>query len=197
MIPDAAKIRSWKQISKLLLITVFSFLLVIVIFYGFLFYQGKNLEGQKAEEDAQITNLERQIVDYQDLNNQISQLGDEIKNLHQLLSLHFYWTNFFQLLEKYTIDGVYYSGMTAGNGGAMTLEAKATSFETLAQQIKILQQEETQEFVTSIKVSSADYDQEEDEVSFNINIVLNPSLFLYNQKYLYERDNDYGVVSGE
>lgn len=186
LIPDAAKVRSWRQIIRLLITTVFSFLLVLAIFYGFLFYQGKKIEEQKAAEDAQITNLERQIVDYQELNKQITKLGREIKNIHQLLSLHFYWTNFFQLLEKYTIEGVHYSGMTAGNGGAMTLEAQATDFETMAKQIKILQQTEAQEFVSSISVSTAEYNKTTNEVTFNITIILNTSLFLYNENYLYE-----------
>lgn len=189
LIPDAVKVRSWRQVVILLSITIFGSIFIIGSIYGFLFYQNQKLQKQRDAEFDQITNLERQIVDYKELNDEISQLGDKIKRIHKLLSLHFYWTNFFQLLEKYTIDGVYYAGIQAGNGGAMTLEARADSFETLAKQIKILQQDEAREFVSDVDVGSAQIGAGQKEVSFSMTLVLNPSLFLYDENYLYEIEN--------
>jgi len=190
LIPDAVKVRSWRQIAHLLVVTVFSFAFVIAVFYGFLYYQEQEVAKQKQMEEEQITSLEEEIVGYKELNNQISDLGMQIKNIHQLLSLHFYWTNFFQLLEKYTIDGVYYAGMTAGSGGAMTLDSKADSFETLAKQITILEQEEAKEFIQDVKVSAADYDEIKEQVNFSMTITLNPTLFLYNENYINDYSQD-------
>jgi len=185
LIPDSAKTRSWQQIIKLLVTTSVIFSVIIAVFYGFLFYQGQTIIDQNNKKHDQITSIEKQIIEYKSLNDDITQLGDEIKTIHKLLSFHFYWTNFFQLLEKYTISDVYYSGITASNGGALTLQATATDFEALARQIKVLQQEEAQEFATAIEVSSANY-REGIGVGFNITIVLNPSLFVYNENYIYE-----------
>jgi hypothetical protein len=134
--------------------------------------------------------LEEQIIDYKNLNDNITLLGDQIKSIHKLLSFHIYWTNFFQLLEKYTIEDVYYANITAGNGGALTLEATATNFEALARQIKILEQEDAQEFVTSVDVASAEYN-EITGVTFSMTLVLNKSLFVYNENYIYEMIDNY------
>lgn len=189
LIPEAVKVRSWRQILRLLAITFISFSMVIVIFYAFLFYQAKKLETKRNENYAQITSLERKIVDYKKLNDDITRLGNQIKTTHKLISLHIYWTNFFQLLEKYTIEGVYYLGLKAGTNGAMTLEASVSDYDTLAKQIKILQQEEAKEFVTYVDVPGATFNEKTKKIDFSMHIILNPSLFLYNPNYIYEERN--------
>lgn len=189
LIPEAVKVRSWRQIIRLLGITFLSFSMVIAIFYAFLFFQGKRLENERNKNYDQITNIERQIVEYKEKNDEITRLGNQIKMTHKLISLHIYWTNFFQMLEKYTIDGVYYSGLKSGINGAMTLNASAPDYDTLAKQIKILQQEEAKEFVTSVAVPGATLNESIDSIEFGLNIVLNPSLFLYNPDYIYQSGN--------
>ena len=186
LIPTSAKTRSWRQIVNLILAACLGAVLILAIFYGFLFYRAKNIEMANVNRSAQITSIERQIVEYSNLNKEITQLGKEIKFVHKLLSFHFYWTNFFQLLEKYTVADVYYDGLTAGSGGAITLHATATNFDILARQIKVLEQPESQEFVMSVDVSSAKYNESADNVEFDMTVVLNPSLFVYNENYLYE-----------
>ena len=185
LIPAAARTRSWGQIINLLLTAILGSAFIVGIFYGFLFFQVKNVELQKNTRSDQITTLEKKILDYEDLNNDISQLGDEIKAVHKLLSFHLYWTNFFQLLEKYTVGEIYYSGLAAGNSGAITLQAVGRDFDSVARQIKVLQQEEALEFVVSADVSAAQYNKANANVEFDITLVLNPLLFTYNPDYIY------------
>lgn len=189
LIPTSAKTRSWRQVINLLLVACLGSAFILGIFYGFLFYRAKNIEIQNANRSIQITSLEKQIVDYKDLNDKITDLGTEIKLVHKLLSWHFYWTNFFQLLEKYTISDVHYAGLTAGSGGALTLQATATDFDALARQIKVLEQDQAKEFVLLVDVSSAQYDEASGYVEFDMTLVLNPLLFVYNENYIYEIDN--------
>ncbi|MFA6466233.1 MAG: hypothetical protein WCV71_00005, partial [Patescibacteria group bacterium] len=196
LIPTSAKTRSWRQVINLLLVACLSSLFVLGIFYGFLFYQAKNIEIQNANRSTQITSIEKQIVDYKDLNESITELGTEIKLIHKLLSLHFYWTNFFQLLEKYTISDVHYAGLTAGSGGALTLQAVATDFDALARQIKVLQQEKASEFVVAVDVASAKYNDAAGNVEFDMTLILNPSLFVYNENYIYEIENSSSTADG-
>ena len=197
LIPTAARTRSWGQVINLLLTAFLGSTIIVGIFYGFLFFQVKNVELQKNTRSDQITNLEKKILDYEDLNNDISQLGEEIKAIHKLLSFHLYWTNFFQLLEKYTVAEVYYSGLSAGNGGAITLQAVGTDFNSVARQIKVLQQEEALEFVVSADVSSAQYNDSEGNIDFDITLVLNPLLFTYNPDYIYEIDDSSDEEEGD
>jgi hypothetical protein len=188
LIPTAAKTRSWRQVINLLLVACLGSAIIIGVFYGFLFYQARNIESQKDSRADQITSLELRILDYENLNIEITELGNEIVSVHQLLGFHFYWNNFFQLLEKYTVSEVYYRGLTAGNGGALTLKAIGTDYDAVARQIKVLQKEEAAEFVTSVDVSGASYNELEEYVEFDVTVVLNPNLFVYNENYIYEID---------
>ncbi len=181
LIPIAARTRSWRQLTNLLFIAIFVSLLIIGGFYGFLYYQGYNITKQRDNRVEQISDLERQIVTYEDLNKEIQALGDDIRLVDNLLNFHFYWSNFFAMLEKYTIAEVHYSGLSAGNGGSLSLHAIATDYQAVARQIKVLEQPEAKEdFVTSIDVNSARQNSP-DEVTFDITMILNPSLFYYGE----------------
>lgn len=195
LIPTAARTRSWKQISTLLFITLLFSVAIVGIFYGFLYYQEKQVLAQQANKDQQISDLERQILTYEGLNKDISTLGEEIKSVHKLISFHFYWTNFFRLLEKYTIEEVQYTGLTAGNGGALTLSAYTDSYDAVARQIKVLQQEEAREFVLDVSVFGATNSEGSDLVEFDMTLVLNPMLFVYDSEYnniIDQVDNEEG-----
>lgn len=192
LIPTAAKTRSWKQISKLLLVALIGSVIIVGGFYGYLFFRAKSIEGQKNTKIDQITDLEQQILNYESLNKDISGLGDQIRYMHFLLSFHFYWSNFFDMLEKYTIPEVHYQGLSAGNSGALTLHAVADNFDSVAKQIKVLEQENAKEFVMATDVSGASYSESDDSVTFDITLVLNPRLFVYDSHYMDQANNSQG-----
>jgi Tfp pilus assembly protein PilN len=178
LIPQSAKTRSWKQISNLLLMSLFISLLIIGLFYLTLYVQGRNKINQKITKEQQISDLEQQILGYRSLNDEIKNLGEDIKLVYSVLSKHIYWTDFFVKLEKYTVAEVYYKGFSGGNSGALTLEAVGQSYDSVARQLKLLQQPEAAEFVSSASILSAQAG--EGGVDFQINIVLNPNLFYYD-----------------
>ena len=177
LIPTAAKVRSWRQINGLLLLAAISSILVIVALYGSLFVQQQTIiEKQKKQQQA-LAEIEKKILDFQDLNKNIQTLGQEINMIQDILSKHIYWTQFFALLEKYTLPEVRYNGLSAGNSGALTLAASADSYETLARQLKLLEQDAAKEFVADVEISSAS--QSLTGVNFNIILTLNNNLFYY------------------
>ncbi len=180
LIPMAVKTRSWRQITMLLILGVVGSALVVGIFYGALFVQGRNIANQEAAKASQISDLEKQILDYEELNKSIQNLGSNIILVHDVLNKHIYWTNFFALLEKYTIKGVYYRGLTAGNNGALTLQAVGKDYYSVAKQLKVLDQESAKEFVTGASVTGAK--EASNGVEFDITLVLNPNLFYYDSQ---------------
>jgi len=179
LIPQSAKTRSWKQIFNLISVSFVGAVVVIGLFYITLFFQEKRKENQKQSEIQQISDLEQKILTYQAINEEIDSLGKDIRLVHSVLSLHFYWTNFFELLEKYTVSDVYYTGLTAGSGGGLTLQAVGADFDSVARQLKLLQQPEAMEFVWFVDVSSAS--KIENGVSFSVTLGLNPFLFYYDE----------------
>jgi len=178
LIPVSTKIRSWKQIIHLLVISVLASLGVLVLLYLVLFIQGARVENNQEAKVRTISELEEQILSFEKINQDINQDGQQIELVYNLLNRHIYWTNFFNLLEKYTVEEVYYNGLTAGNNGALTLDAVGSSFDAIARQLKILQQPEAIEFVTLAEITSAEFNDQ--GVEFSITLILNPDLFYYD-----------------
>ncbi|MCD4761183.1 PilN domain-containing protein [bacterium] len=179
LIPTAAKTRSWRQVINLIIISLVGSIVIMGIFYTILVMQSQNIKNRQSQEDQQISNLEEQMLSYDELNKEIHTLGDEIRLVQNILHRHIYWTNFFALLEKYTVAEVYYTGFSAGNSGALTLNAIGEDFEAVARQLKVLEQEEVKNtFVTEVDISSATLGSS--GVEFAITLILDDSLFYYD-----------------
>jgi len=179
LIPTAARIKSSRQIVSVSLTSLLLAALVVGLFYGALYYQKNQIAQQGANQERQISDLEREILTFAQLNEEIKELGDDIRLVDSALNQHIYWTNFFSLLEKYTIPELYYKGFSAGNKGALTLQAVGADFYALARQLKILQQDQAKEFVVQADISSAELSEE--GVLFDIVLILNPGLFYYKE----------------
>lgn len=179
LIPEATRIRSWKQIVGLLLVALMGSIIIIGLFYLSLHWQAAKVQSLQDAKTQQITGLEKDILKFEDLNSEIEELGKEIRLIDDLLNKHIYWTNFFALLEKYTVAEVYYTGFSAGQDGALTLNAVGTDYNAVARQLKVLQQEEAMEFAILADISAATLTEQ--GVEFSITLVLEPFLFYYGE----------------
>lgn len=177
LVPQLSKVKSWKQIGSLMVITLIASLGVIVVFYFGLLTWNTRLTsiGQRTNEN--IKNTENALAKFEDSVKRINDTGQEIQRVYDLLNKHIYWTNFFALLEKYTLPEVKFSGFAATNNGALTLNATAPDYATMAKQLKILQTERAKEFVTEVDISGGT--KSDTGVSFSVALVLNPDLFYY------------------
>jgi hypothetical protein len=181
LIPTAVKIKSWPQIRNLLIIAFTLSVIIVIFFYVGLMVEERKTVNKKQIAIQSISKLEEEILGFQSKNQEIKDLADDIKTIHTILNQHIYWSNFFELLEKYTAQEVYYDGLTAGNNGALILHAYGPNFDAVARQLKALQSTEATEFVTDVSVTSATLssDTEAGGVVFDIGLVLNPRLFYY------------------
>ena len=184
LIPTSVKVRSWRQVSNLILLSFIGSLVIMGIFYLSLFIQERNIKVGQANRDRQISDLEVQILKFESFNRTIDVLGQDIKMTHKAINEHIYWTNFFRLLEKYTVSDVYYAGFAAGNDGALTLSATGGSYDSVAKQLKLLQQPEASEFIQEVNISGAQLAN--GGVQFSMVLVLNQDLFYYKEDVAIE-----------
>jgi len=137
-----------------------------------------------------MSDLEKKILDYKYTNQEISILGQDIALVYDLFNKHIYWSNLFELIEKYTLEDVYFGGFTAGSSGGLSLNASGKSYDSAARQLKLLQSEEAKEFVKSASINSVI--SSGDSVQFNVNLVLNDKLFFYDfKKVLFIEDGEW------
>ena len=177
LVPQLSKVKSWKQIGSLMIITLTASLGVLVVFYFGLLTWNTRLTSIGQRTNDNIKNTESALAKFEDSVKRINATGQEIQRVYDLLNKHIYWTNFFFLLEKYTLPEVSFSGFAASNNGALTLNATAPDYATMAKQLKILQTDQAKEFVTEVDISGGT--KSDTGVSFSVALVLNPNLFYY------------------
>jgi hypothetical protein len=115
--------------------------------------------------DVQIKNLDPKV-------EEIKVLEKKATKITNLLNNHIYWTNFFDLLEKYTIPEVYYGDFNGSFGENITLPAVGKDLISVAKQIVAFS---NAPFVKNVNVSNLTGGVK--GVSFNLNLILDPNLF--------------------
>ncbi|MEK7167596.1 MAG: hypothetical protein AAB791_01185 [Patescibacteria group bacterium] len=101
---------------------------------------------------GQINALKKELADWQQNQKKSFELQKKLLVIRNLFSGKIRWTNFLDLLEKYTLDGVYYTNFAADVSGEFTIPAVAKDYDTLAKQIVALR--EAKDFVKKAEVEN-------------------------------------------
>ncbi|HNS34334.1 MAG TPA: hypothetical protein PKG83_03925, partial [bacterium] len=127
-----------------------------LVIYGFYFI----INGEQAKINNKINAYHQELAAmredlsvYKEKQNQNISLQRKLLALSWVLKEKIYWSNFFNLLEKHTLDGVYYRTLAADTSGDFVLPAVADSYQTMAEQIVALEQ--APDFVKTVKVDGA------------------------------------------
>lgn len=169
----------WKKNVAILLFFIFLSGATVTVAYFWLDSWGKRKEVENQNFVSSFTKLQSIIKKKELEMADIFAFKKRISAAKTLLDNHIYWTNFFEFLEKNTIEEVYYTGGFSGNNkGQYSISAKTKNFNILAEQIKSLRENEK---ITEISVSSGDIktaDKEsEEELVFTLNFTVDPSVF--------------------
>ncbi len=156
-------------------------LLVVGAVYGLLVWYQINITNKIKVVDGQIQTVNSEIDEYKQFKEEAVGYQRQLKDLESLLNRHLYWTQFFNLLAAHTIPQIYYQDIAAdADRGSVILSAVAKNYESLARQLAAFQQAD--DLVENVSITSAAAQLDErgmvSEVSFNINLILKPKVFL-------------------
>lgn len=154
--------------------------LIAGVYFGLIIYQ-KTLQGDIGQLKSRINSLDQQIAGQELEKAEASDLQQRLNLVEELLSRHTYWTKFFGLLEKYTIDEVYYLNFSMAGKDKLVISAVGKDYNSLARQFIAFQQ--AKDFVKSVRIDSAAADIDAQKavykgVKFNINLEFMPDIFL-------------------
>jgi hypothetical protein len=91
-----------------------------------------------------------------------------------------YWTKFFEMLERHTVDEVYYTNFGMSGTKDVTLSAVGTGYRAAARQLVAFQQAEDFAQDVSINGATAELDLEDPSVvsvNFTVNLRLQDGVF--------------------
>lgn len=166
-----------KNLSLLFLVLCIAALLVTEIYFGLGWWQ--------AQEEARSQTLQDQAVK---TGEEVSALKKKISApltykaksaaFSQLLNNHVYWTNFFNWLEKNTLSSVHYKDFSGGVDGVYILTATAQSYADVSWQVKAFLNDPITKAVSVVQAESSQKAKDQaGEVSFKINLEVNPAVF--------------------
>ena len=174
------------------LLTAFIVSMVIMgAIYGVLYSLQYNAANRIEEINKEISNVEKEIDTYSVLKKEVNEFNKISKNVKEILSTHVYWSQFFDMLAKNTIDDVYYTSVTGNVTGSIVISAVAKDYTSVSRQINAFEMAEG--FVENVEVLSATTSQiilapesedtepvEKEVVVFDIKLTVLPDIFYYN-----------------
>ena len=141
------------------------------------------------EVDQKIAILEIEMKRYDELLEKTTALRARLEEVEALLGKHVYWSQIFDKLEKYTIDGVYYSSMTADINGSIVLQAQGQDYESAIRQMYVF--DLADDFATEVSIANIQFSASDEAgltapesnvnppVTFSVDLKILPNIFYY------------------
>ena len=167
-----------KAFKKICIEIVACFITIFIFYFYFLFCQWRiGDEGEKTK--AEISKIENQIMTFQSEEKTLLDIQEKVLYVKNLLDGHIYWTKFFALLEKYTLEDVYYVDFKTSAGSDLSLSGVARDSNSLVRQIVSFKN--AVDFIDSVEIKDITLAADKEEVSFLVNLVLKEDVFIKNQ----------------
>jgi len=168
-----------KHLLSLFLTLLVAGSLVAEIYYGLDWWQ-KQEEQRTVAINTEYEDVTNQIRKITTNSKDFSVFKDKVALTKQLADSHIYWTNFFDWLEKNTLNSVSYgSGFSGETTGIYSLQATAKTFSDISWQVKAF---EDNPFVDSVHVDSGSAGITGDKKTLVSSSSSNPVSFLINLK---------------
>ncbi|OQX71380.1 hypothetical protein B6D52_01715 [Candidatus Parcubacteria bacterium 4484_255] len=154
LMPQQTMIISRVVRSRLLFLIV-AIVVISVLFFVSRLYGNWHFDKLKSRVEylkREIVLLEAQTAPLLKERDNIAFLANKAAEVKKVLKNHIYWTNFFDLLETYTVPDVYFGDFSAQAGESIRLMATSRDLVSLAQQIVAFNN--APDFIKEVNVSN-------------------------------------------
>lgn len=169
-----------RQLMKLAAVAGGCLALIGLLYAGLVFYSG-TITTDINDTRAKIDGLRGEIAELESRQDEITAATKKITAVRSLIDRHVHWSKFFTELEKSTSPEVYYGTAFVGDlNGAVTLAARAPSFDAVATQYLFFRQAlQRGGFIQNFSISAATLQQAKTgpHVSFTVALQVVPNVF--------------------
>jgi len=174
LIPEGTYLIPNKKIYISLGLYAIAGLILTIIFYIGLTVYGTAIEKQGDKIITNVEEGEKVLAEFEETKQEAEIIGKKLEIVDALLKVHIYWTKVFAVLEKITIDDVYYSNVSASADGIVALSANTDSYTNVARQYKVFQDSPE---IALVEISAAAGNNIGGTISFNISLELVGDVF--------------------
>lgn len=147
--------------------------------YYFIDYNQSKINREIVAKTQKMEQLNSELKEYHQAQIENYNVVKKILIMDEVLNNHLYWTKFFLLLEKYTLDSTYYPSFSASVSGKFSLPVSTKDYASALAQIAALKQ--ASDFTKDIQVDSmhiiSDSKKGAYGVGFDLKINLADSVF--------------------
>ena len=144
------------DVKKRIAAVIVAIIIPAVVVYGvylMIEYQQNKINEKLVLKIQQLGELKKILAESQEVKEQTVVLQQKLIALKNIFDNRIHWTKFFNLLEKYTLDGIYYPSFSGDIKGEISLPAVATSYGEIARQMVVF--ENAKDLIETVKVNSA------------------------------------------
>jgi len=178
-----------RHLLPFFLALIFSTLLVAEIYYGLDWWQ-KQEEQKTITLNDEYKIVSRQISNINAKSNDVIIFKDKLQITKKLADSHVYWTDFFDWLEKSTLNSISYGGFSGDLTGKYSLSATAKTFSDISWQVKAFKDNK---FIDSVRVDSGSSGRADEKAPVSSNNAVSFSLDLKVKKDIFYRQNQIPV----
>lgn len=172
---------NWRKHLFSFFLTLFvAGLFVAEVYYGLDWWQ-KQEEEKTVALNSELQKITSQVKKINSNAKDFTSFKDKLLLTKQLADNHIYWTDFFNWLEKNTLNSVSYGGFSGSTDGKYNLTASAKTFADISWQVKAFKNDP---FTNSATVDSGSSGRSEDvtvssesPISFSIDLEVKPQIF--------------------
>lgn len=167
----------YKNIAMLIIFVFLSFVLILEIYLALSWWQSKN-DSAVSQEEARFVELSVETKKIRGEAEEALNFQTKLNRANYVLDNHLYWSNFFDYLEKNTLENVQYITFEGDILGNFSIPAISDNFPSLGQQIYQLQSD-SNTIKASISSGEKLESKEEsvEEIEFEINLQVSRELF--------------------
>ena len=167
----------YKNIAFLVVFVFLSFVLVGEVYLALIWWQEEN-NSTVSQEAGRFIELSEETKKIRGEAEEALTFQTKLNRANYILDKHIYWSNFFDYLERNTLENIQYISFEGDILGDFSIPAISDSFPSLGQQVYQLQSDPN---TIKVSIDSGEKLESEEEnleqVEFNINLKVDPVLF--------------------
>lgn len=182
---EAQIVFNWrKNLLMTAIVLIVSAAFTAELYFGLdMWEKSESLKSQALAEETE--NLGREIKEIQAKADAALNFKAKSGEVSRLIDEHIYWSNFFDWLEKSTLNTVEFADFQGGTDGSYELKATAASFQDVSWQVKVFLDDPLVKRANVSQVSFAEEANINDEknletknrVSFSLSLEVSPEIF--------------------
>jgi Tfp pilus assembly protein PilN len=159
--------------------------LCILGYYGFLFFQDRQINSQINDVSAEIESVHQKALAVKE-KDELYTRQQQVKSLKELLPSHLYWSQFFEPLARATLKNAKYSAIKITPPNAVSLTVAVPSLEDMDKYLQVFDNADLNKYFSNVRIGGynkiqGDTATSTQQIQFSVQMNFNPEIMNYKK----------------